>query len=96
MSESTPIPDTVQSRYELLNYFESKQSKHDWGYQYSDDNRAYTSGANQASHIREVMSMLEQFGLGEVARQAYERYERQAREGRAPGELPTFFYTEPT
>ena len=92
VTEAMKIPDTVQTPYELLNYFEKRLSTHDWGHEYSDDPRVSRSGREQESHLNHIQGLLKQFGLEEPAQQAYDRYEREAREGRAPGDLPKFFF----
>ena len=94
MMAGRQIPETVQTPYELLNYFEKQLSSHDWGHEYSDDPSVSRAGRGSTSHLNQVQALLNQFGLGEPAQQAYDRYEREAREGRAPGDLPKFFFED--
>jgi len=58
----------------LFNDLEQKLKSHDWHYMMSDDNRAYTKGSAQQSEIRKLIKSLEAMGMGDEAKDLYNKY----------------------
>ena len=57
-----------------MDLFEVMLQKHDWTYHYSDDHRYYTKGRDEAHKIRIMMERLEEAGLGDQAKELFEKY----------------------
>ena len=58
----------------LFNDLEQKLKSHDWYYMMSDDNRAYSNGSAQQSEIRKLIKSLETIGMGDKAKNLYNKY----------------------
>ena len=58
----------------LFNDLEQKLKSHDWYYMMSDDNRAYSNGSAQQSEIRKLIKSLETMGMGDEAKNLYNKY----------------------
>jgi hypothetical protein len=58
----------------LFNDLEQKLKAHDWYYMMSDDNRAYSNGSAQQSEIRKLIKSLEAMGMGDEAKNLYNKY----------------------
>jgi len=58
----------------LFNDLEQKLKSHDWYYMMSDDNRAYSNGSAQQSEIRKLIKSLEAMGMGDEAKNLYNKY----------------------
>ena len=58
----------------LFNDLEQKLKSHDWYYMMSDDNRAYSNGSAQQSEIRKLVKSLEAMGMGDEAKNLYNKY----------------------
>lgn len=57
-----------------IDLFEVMLQQHDWTYHYSDDNRYYIKGRDQAQKIRVMMERLEEAGQGDLAKELYNKY----------------------
>jgi hypothetical protein len=58
----------------MLSDLKTKLKSHDWFYMMSDDNRAYTKGSAQQSEIRKLIKSLEAMGMGDEAKNLYNKY----------------------
>jgi hypothetical protein len=58
----------------LFNDLEQKLKSHDWYYMMSDDNRKYADGASQQTEIRKLVKSLEAIGMGDEAKNLYNKY----------------------
>lgn len=57
-----------------LEVFEQLLQNHDWTYHFSDDNRAYIKGRDQAHKIRVTMERLKEMGYEAEAVKLYHEY----------------------
>ena len=64
----------------LVNYFESILSNHDWDYQMSDDSRSYERGESENKHIKEVISLLNNFLSKDKISDIYSKFSNSKRE----------------
>jgi hypothetical protein len=57
-----------------LNLLEQMLQNHDWFYHFSDDNRYYVKGRDEAQRIRVAMERLAELGLETESKELFETY----------------------